>query len=197
MRYEIEKTEIFDRWLLKLRDRKAVLAIAGRLDRAIAGKTFEDNPGLVFAPDTTEANHGTASSYPAGNTFLPPTKTRYFTNGTVHIPARGYEPMIATCCSYGHGMAGFIQRVFSPRLSRPNKTSPWIAADIVGEFITQGEQVMEAGDTGVSAYNHLHTHVAGLVENEYEGNYLLTIPFLYETHGVLRAMDFYTSDNGA
>jgi hypothetical protein len=166
-------------------------------DRAIAGKTFADSPGLVFAPDITEAEHGTASSYPEGHTFLPPTKIKYYTGGTVHIPARGYEPMIATCCSYGHGMEGFIQRVFSPRLSRPNKTTPWSAADIVGEFIAQGEQVMEAGDTGVSAYNHLHTHVAGLVENEYEGNYLLTIPFLYQAHGVLRAMDFYTSDNGA
>jgi hypothetical protein len=166
-------------------------------DRAIAGKTFEDSPGLVFAPDITEADHASAASYPEGHTFLPPTNTRYYTNGNVHIAARGYEPLIATCCSYGHGMNGFIQRVFSPRLSRPNKTTPWTAADIAGEFISQGEQVMEAGDTGVSAYNHLHTHVAGLVENEYEKNFLLTIPFLYETHGVLRAMDFYTSDNGA
>lgn len=37
MRYEIEKTPDFDKWLKKLRDRKAVLAIAKRLDRAIAG----------------------------------------------------------------------------------------------------------------------------------------------------------------
>lgn len=37
MRYEIEKTVIFDRWMLKLRDRKAVLAITQRLDRAIVG----------------------------------------------------------------------------------------------------------------------------------------------------------------
>ena len=37
MRYEIEKTEVFDKWLKKLRDRRAVLAIAKRLDRAIAG----------------------------------------------------------------------------------------------------------------------------------------------------------------
>ena len=37
MRYEIEKTEVFDKWLKKLRDRKAVLAIAKRLDRAITG----------------------------------------------------------------------------------------------------------------------------------------------------------------
>ncbi len=37
MRFEIEKTDIFDKWLTKLRDRKAVLAIANRLDRAITG----------------------------------------------------------------------------------------------------------------------------------------------------------------
>ena len=34
MEYEIEKTESFDKWLKKLRDRKAVLAITARLDRA-------------------------------------------------------------------------------------------------------------------------------------------------------------------
>lgn len=37
MHYEIEKTEMFDRWLKGLRDRKAVLAIAARLDIAKLG----------------------------------------------------------------------------------------------------------------------------------------------------------------
>ncbi len=37
MKYEIKKTEAFDKWLKKLRDRKAVLAIAARLDRARLG----------------------------------------------------------------------------------------------------------------------------------------------------------------
>lgn len=37
MRFEIEKTEVFDKWLKKLRDRKAVLGIANRLDRVITG----------------------------------------------------------------------------------------------------------------------------------------------------------------
>ena len=37
MNYEIETTGIFDKWLKKLRDRKAVLAITSRLDRAIIG----------------------------------------------------------------------------------------------------------------------------------------------------------------
>jgi putative addiction module killer protein len=37
MEYEIEKTEVFDMWLKQLRDRKAVLAITARLDRARLG----------------------------------------------------------------------------------------------------------------------------------------------------------------
>ena len=37
MKYEIEKTENFNKWLKKLRDRKAVLAIITRLDRAKLG----------------------------------------------------------------------------------------------------------------------------------------------------------------
>ena len=37
MRYEVEKTEVFDKWLKNLRDRKAILTIAKRIDRAIAG----------------------------------------------------------------------------------------------------------------------------------------------------------------
>jgi len=37
MQYEIETTEIFDKWLHKLKDRQAVLAIAKRLGRARLG----------------------------------------------------------------------------------------------------------------------------------------------------------------
>jgi putative addiction module killer protein len=37
MRYEIETTDVFDKWLKKLRDRQAVLAIAKRLGRAGLG----------------------------------------------------------------------------------------------------------------------------------------------------------------
>ena len=37
MIYEIETTSSFDKWLKKLRDRKAVLAVAARLDRAKLG----------------------------------------------------------------------------------------------------------------------------------------------------------------
>jgi putative addiction module killer protein len=44
MRYEIEKTDVFDKWLKKLRDRQAVLAIAKRLDRAILGNFGDAAP---------------------------------------------------------------------------------------------------------------------------------------------------------
>lgn len=37
MIYEIETTSAFEKWLKKLRDRKAVLAVAARLDRAKLG----------------------------------------------------------------------------------------------------------------------------------------------------------------
>ena len=37
MKYEIDKTDVFDKWLKKLRDRQAVMAIAKRLDRVILG----------------------------------------------------------------------------------------------------------------------------------------------------------------
>ena len=44
MEYEIEKTDEFDKWLKKLRDRKAVLAIAARIDRAKLGNFGDVEP---------------------------------------------------------------------------------------------------------------------------------------------------------
>lgn len=69
MEYEVEKTRDFDKWLKKLRDRKAVLAITARLDRAKLGN-FSDaeavgdgvsemriflGPGLLY--DQKRQNH--------------------------------------------------------------------------------------------------------------------------------------------
>ena len=45
MKYEIEKTEPFDKWLKSLKDRKAVLAITQRLNRAALGN-FGDTKAL-------------------------------------------------------------------------------------------------------------------------------------------------------
>lgn len=37
MKYDIKKTDVFDKWLKKLKDRKAVIAIANRIDRVLSG----------------------------------------------------------------------------------------------------------------------------------------------------------------
>lgn len=44
MRYEITSTEVFDKWLKKLRDRQAVLAIANRITRIVAGNLGDIKP---------------------------------------------------------------------------------------------------------------------------------------------------------
>ena len=44
MVYEVQRTEVFDKWLKKLRDRRAVLAIANRIDRAAAGNLGDVEP---------------------------------------------------------------------------------------------------------------------------------------------------------
>ena len=44
MEYEIEKTEIFDKWLRKLKDRQAAMAIIKRLGRAKLGNFGDVEP---------------------------------------------------------------------------------------------------------------------------------------------------------
>jgi len=44
MEYELEKTEIFDKWLRKLKDRQAVVAIIKRLGRAKLGNFGDVEP---------------------------------------------------------------------------------------------------------------------------------------------------------
>ncbi len=44
MRYEVISSEMFDKWLRKLRDRQAVLAIANRITRAAAGNLGDVKP---------------------------------------------------------------------------------------------------------------------------------------------------------
>ena len=44
MQYEITSTELFDKWVRKLRDRQAVMAIAKRITRAAAGNFGDVKP---------------------------------------------------------------------------------------------------------------------------------------------------------
>lgn len=80
-------------------------------------------------------------------------------------------------------------------------------SEMLGLFVQQGQPVMLSGDTGISAYNHLHTHVIGVFGRTGNG---LTLPFVYADavhdmrngfreavrgNGVPRAMTFYVSQN--
>jgi hypothetical protein len=80
-------------------------------------------------------------------------------------------------------------------------------SQMLGLFVQQGQPVMLSGDTGISAYNHLHTHVIGVFGRTGNG---LTLPFVYADavhdmrngfreavrgNGVPRAMTFYVSQN--
>ncbi len=44
MNYEVLRTEVFDKWLKKVRDRQAVRAILSRIDRAIIGNFGDSEP---------------------------------------------------------------------------------------------------------------------------------------------------------
>jgi len=63
------------------------------------------------------------------------------------------------------------------------------ASEILGEFVQQGQAIMEADDTGRSAYNHLHMHVVGVSQTQF------TIPFVFRNVGQVKAMTYYTSTN--
>lgn len=194
-------------------------------DRAISGLTAPSGvtfvgggaipPNVVFAPDTTIPPPAGARTFPAGTTFIPP--------GTITAPAistNRFEPLSATFCIYGHGLFGFMHITTAP----PSPAVPGVtttprpdglpdvyrsgtASQVQGLFVQQGQPVMLSGDTGISAYNHLHTHVLGASTSVAN---TLALPFVYSDavhdmrngfreavrgNGVPRAMTFYVSKN--
>ncbi|WP_020408677.1 hypothetical protein [Hahella ganghwensis] len=58
---------------------------------------------------------------------------------------------VTTYAFYGHGAKGGVRAAFDERGIAP--------ADIIGQQVRRGENIMWAGDTGVSFHNHLHLHV--------------------------------------
>lgn len=144
-----------------------------------SGNTFNDGPpatpipnNAVFAPDVT-GQPALKTDYPEGTTFIPSTAA-----------GGHFAPLTATFGVYGHGQEGFIPRVFGT----PG-TAPDHADEILGEFVRQGQAIMEADDTGISAYNHLHMHVVGVSQTTF------TIPFIFRGVGQAKAMNYYTSTN--
>ncbi len=153
-----------------------------------AGSTFNDGPpatpipnGAVFAPDVT-GQPALGTDHPEGTTFIPSTAAGV-----------NFEPLRVTIAVYGHGQQGFIQRVFATilagRTPDAGAGAAYGEADILGEFIQQGQAIMEADDTGISAYNHLHTHIVGESETSF------SLPFVYRHEGQVKAMTYYTSTN--
>ena len=103
---------------------------------------------------------------------------------------------VVTYASYLHGTFNSIRAIWGPRLGITNLANI-VPNDIIGRPVAQGELIMFAGDTGRSAYNHLHIHVKPQIGGV-EGNY--TIPFVFadvEGDGVPKSLDMYESANKA
>jgi len=127
------------------------------------------------------------------------------------VPDPGHDPVDAggngvyTYAVYGHGRNGSVREAFAAR------NPPVAPANIIGTRVARGEFIMRAGDTGMSAYNHLHMHVktgptpaaAGAPPTLDAG----TIPFVFQDaqhrdmyhaaldDGIPRSLKFYRSDN--
>lgn len=169
--------------------------VLSNFDRGISGVTFSGGvtfsdgtpipAGAVFAPDAT-APPAPGTNFPAGTTFIP----SFGATPPAFLPLRG------TFCTYGHGKQAFLGPVFG--------AANTAAASVQGRFVKQGQPIMLAGDTGISFFNHLHTHVTTTSQNSY------TIPFVYadaehtiangiykglKGNGRPRATTYYTSKN--
>lgn len=113
---------------------------------------------------------------------------------------RDHRGIIPTSGQYGHGQHFGVRYAFASR----GVPYPYIW----GSKVKQGDLIMYAGDTGMSAYNHLHVHI--VPEIEMNGK-LSTIPFVfkeveqskalgfiprpYSRDGLPRAFNYYVSDN--
>lgn len=105
---------------------------------------------------------------------------------------RNHTGTVMTRAEYGHGAHFGIRHAFALR-GIPK-------AFINGARVKQGHLIMLAGDTGRSAYNHLHVHVktAPAISPFY-----ITIPYVFKEvdhlilgrDGVAKAFDYYESDN--
>jgi murein DD-endopeptidase MepM/ murein hydrolase activator NlpD len=110
---------------------------------------------------------------------------------------------VTTYAVYGHGKQSGVRDAFATRGVADPKT-------IIGQTVKQGDVIMKAGSTGMSFHNHLHMHVQVLDTTTPATDPVAdrlkhyTIPFVFqEVHhvigadGVLKHLNWYTSDNGA
>ena len=186
------------------------------VDRGIAGVPA----GATFA-DGTAIPIANAVVAP-GTAIPPPPGTPVFATGTTFVfdQSNNLQPLLATFAVYGHLLFGFMQvstAGVSPPVTGITQTPrPTGLPDVyrtrnvnqvLGLFVPQGRVIGLSGDTGISAYNHLHTHVYARANS---GPLDWTLPFSYSdvrhgikhglreglrTNGVPRSFTFYDSSN--
>lgn len=104
-----------------------------------------------------------------------------------------------TFAVYGHGRFQSVRQAFATRLGIPLATIT--PANIIGQVVQQGQPIMSAGHTGISAFNHLHLHVVpdwSDPDGDGRNQGRETVPFVFSDapgDGVCRSGRYYTSKN--
>jgi hypothetical protein len=166
------------------------------VDRGIAGVPA----GATFSDGTPIAVAG--SLVPPGTALPAPPSTTVYPAGTdfVFDNTNNLQPLQVTICDYRHCIFGFMQISTAP----PSPPVPGItqtprpsglvdvyrsrsANQVLGLFVPQGRVIALSGDTGVSAFNHLHTQV--IARSRALGGQW-TIPFTYgdAVHGIVHGL---------
>lgn len=104
---------------------------------------------------------------------------------------KDHTGVTTTYAEYGHGRHYGVRHAFATKGIHHSK--------IKGTQVKQGELIMYAGDTGMSAYNHLHVHVITSTPQTWPP---VTIPFVYNDvkhkigkDGIPKAFNYYVSEN--
>jgi hypothetical protein len=106
---------------------------------------------------------------------------------------------LTTFAVYGHGRTGSVRQIFATRLGLT--LAAITPANIIGQVVQQGQPIMLAGHTGISAFNHLHMHVVPdwtLPAGSAQFSGRETIPFVFSDvsgNGVCRSGRYFESTN--
>jgi hypothetical protein len=122
-------------------------------------------------------------------------------NGGAPVPGydRDENGPTLTYAVYGHGRNGSVRQLFATKLGIP--AAAITPANIIGQAVQQGQPIMLAGHTGISAFNHLHLHVVPDWTNRQSSPNVSnagreTIPFVFSDvpgDGVCKSTHYYTS----
>jgi len=147
-----------------------------------------------WVPDDTDPGAGGANA-PGGATIAGQTTSSRWNFVLIRHDAidnthdQDTTGVIQTFAIYGHGQTNGVRQAWANKLGVDISTVT--PAMIINTTVIQGEVIMLAGDTGISAYNHLHMHVL----NGPNGNNNQTLPFVYRDGGRCKSLDYYSSQN--